>query len=97
MNMRLELDKLSFVLSAYHANHGKYPAKLDDLTPNYLVEVPKDLFNDSKLHYRLEGKGYLLYSVGENGKDDAAKSYEDRKKEEGWDDLVVRVHGPEQK
>ncbi len=78
--MRFELDKLGFALAAYRADHGAYPAKLADLTPNYVAEVPKDIFNDSELHYRLEGKGYLLYSVGVNGKDDGAKSYEDRKK-----------------
>jgi hypothetical protein len=56
--------------------------------------VPDTFF--SELRYRLEGEGYLLYSVGANGKDDGAKSYEDRKKGEDWDDLVVRVPAPEQ-
>ncbi len=79
----------------YQADHGSYPVKLGDLAPDYVVEVPKDVFNDSELHYRLEGEGYLLYSVGVNGKDDGAKSYEDRKKDEDWDDLVVRVPAPE--
>ena len=53
--------------------------------------MPKDLFNDAELHYRREGGGYLLYSVGINGKDDAGRSYDDRKKGEDWDDVVVRV------
>ncbi len=95
--MRFELDKLSFALAAYHADHDTYPKKLTDLAPRYVVEVPKDIFNNSELHYRLEGRGYLLYSVGVNGKDDGAKSYENRKKDEDWDDLVVRVPAPKQK
>ncbi len=95
--MRFELDKLGFALASYRADHGAYPAKLADLVPNYVEEVPKDVFIDSELHYRLEGKGYLLYSVGVNGKDDGAKSYQDRKKGEDWDDLVVRMPAPEQK
>ena len=95
--MRFELDNLGFALASYRADHGAYPAKLADLAPNYVVEVPKDVFIDSELHYRLEGKGYLLYSVGVNGKDDGAKSYEDRKKDEDWDDLVVRMPAPEHK
>jgi hypothetical protein len=96
--MRFELDKLGFALAAYRADHSAYPAKLADLTPRYIVEVHKDIFNDSELHYRLEGKGYLLYSVGINGKDDEAKSYrEAHRGEEDWDDLVVRVPAPEQK
>ena len=43
------------------------------------------------LHYRPEGGGYLLYSVGPNGKDDGGKGREDCKEGEGWDDLAVHV------
>ncbi len=92
--MRVELDKLGFALASYRADHGAYPAKLAELVPNHVVEVPKDIFNDSDLHYRREGNGYLLYSIGVNAKDDAAKSYDDRKNDEDWDDLVVRVPAP---
>jgi hypothetical protein len=96
--MTFELTKLAFALAAYHADQGSYPANLGDLTPNYVAEVPKDIFNDSELHYRLEGDGYVLYSVGFNGKDDGAKRYDDRKKEyDDWDDIVVRVPVPEQR
>ena len=95
--MELELDKLGFGLAVYHADYDTYPTKLSDLIPKYVTEVPKDIFNDSELHYSLEGKGYLLYSVGINGKDNGAKSYDDRKEDEDWDDLVVRIPAPEQK
>ena len=77
--MQFELIRLAFALAAYRADHGSYPAKLADLAPKYVAEVPKDIFNAAELHYRREGEGYLLYSVGVNGKDDGAKSYEDRK------------------
>jgi hypothetical protein len=89
--MRFELDKLAFGLAAYHADRGTYPAKLAELAPHYVAEVKKDIFNDSELRYRLEGQGYLLYSVGINGKDDGARGYEERKENEDWDDLVVRA------
>ena len=95
-SMRFELDKLSFALASYHAEHGAYPAQLAELAPAYVTEVPKDIFDDSELHYQLEGEGYLLYSVGVNATDDGAKSYEEGKKGEGWDDLFVRVPAPEQ-
>lgn len=71
--------------------------------PKYVTELPKDVFNDAQLHYRREGNGFLLYSVGANGRDDGTRSYEDQKKDEAsealvkdgedWDDLVVRVPG----
>jgi len=90
--MQFDVTRLAFVLAAYHADRGTYPAKLADLVPKYAAEVPKDIFNASELHYRQEGGGYLLYSVGINGKDDGGKGYDDRKNgAEDWDDLVVRV------
>jgi len=58
-----------------------------------------NLFSDSDLHYKQEGDGYLLYSVGVNGKDDGGRGREDRKEDENdtedWDDLVVRVPAAE--
>jgi hypothetical protein len=89
--MQFDLTKLAFALAAYRADHGSYPAKLADLTPKYVAEIPKDIFNDSDLHYRPQGDGYLLYSVGPNGKDDGGRGHDDRKAGEGWDDIVVRV------
>ena len=67
------------------------PGKAGGPMPKYVAEVPKDIFSASELHYRQEGGGYLLYSVGINGKDDGGKGYDDRKGGENWDDLAVRV------
>jgi hypothetical protein len=91
--MQFELTRIAFALAEYRADHGSYPAKLADLVPKYVAETPKDLFVAADLHYRQEGKGgYVLYSVGVNGKDDGAKSNEDRGDSgKDWDDLVVRV------
>jgi len=89
--MQFDLTRLAFALAAYHADRGTYPAKLADLVPKYVAEVPKDMFNAAELHYRLEVGGYLLYSVGVNGKDDGGKGVDDRKEGEDWDDLAVRV------
>ncbi|MGA2032993.1 MAG: alpha/beta hydrolase [Thermoguttaceae bacterium] len=90
--MQFDLTRLAFALAAYHADCGAYPAKLAELAPKYVAEVPKDIFSDSELHYRPQGAGYLLYSVGPNGKDDGGRGVDDRKEGgEGWDDIVVRV------
>lgn len=89
--MRFELDKLAFALAGYRADHGSYPAKLADLTPKYVAEIPKDIFADGELHYQPQASGFLLYSVGVNEKDDGGKSSADCKADEGWDDLVVRI------
>ena len=75
--MRFELTKLAFALAEYRARHGSYPAKLADLVPKYVAAVPQDIFSGGALHYTLQGDGYLLYSVGPNGKDDGGRNRED--------------------
>ena len=86
------LTKLAFALAQYHAEHGRYPAKLATLVPRHVKEVPKDIFNNNaELHYKREGDGYLLYSVGPNGKDDGGRGTQDCKKNDNWDDLAVRM------
>ena len=95
-NMQFGVTRLAFALAAYRADRGTYPAKLAELVPKYVAEVPKDIFIAADLHYRLEGGGYLLYSVGPNGKDDGGKGTDDRKQGEDWDDIAVRI-GPIEK
>jgi len=89
--MQFDLTRLAFALAAYRADRGKYPGKLEDLVPKFFAELPKDMFNASEMHYRLEGGGYLLYSVGVNGKDDGGKGIDGRKEGEDRDDMAVRV------
>jgi hypothetical protein len=79
---------VAFALAAYHQEHGRYPEKLDALAPTHLAEVPLDLFGGKALIYRPAAKGYLLYSVGVNGRDDQGRSYDDNPP---GDDLVVRM------
>src|SRR5262249_45125355 len=68
---------VAFALAAYQRDHGKYPAKLADLTPKYLASVPGDLFTGKALVYRPSADGYLLYSFGVNGQDDQGRYYRD--------------------
>ncbi len=68
--MALEIDKLGFSLAAFHADNGHYPAKLEELVTKYADTIPDDYFSGKPLIYKPTGDGYLLYSVGANGKDD---------------------------
>src|SRR5262249_41578695 len=69
--------RVAFARAAYHRDHGRYPAKLEALAPKYLPAVPGDLFSGEPLVYRQEVKGYLLYSVGANGKDEEGRWFDD--------------------
>ncbi len=69
--------QLAFALARYQREHGRYPTKLDDLAPKYVKAIPNDLFSGQPLIYRPMEKGYLLYSVGVNGKDEEGRWYDD--------------------
>jgi len=86
--MRLDLTRTALALAAYKAAKGQYPAALAELSPAYMKEVPKDLFTDGPLVYKKTAKGYLLYSLGPNLKDDDGKTVEEGANEF---DIAVKV------
>ncbi|HLW64825.1 MAG TPA: hypothetical protein VKS79_05850, partial [Gemmataceae bacterium] len=86
--------RLAFALAAYQRDHGRYPEALAELAPKYLDAVPDDIFSGKPLIYKPDAKGYLLYSVGANGKDDGGQSFGD---DPPGDDLVIRMPVPEPK
>ncbi|MHC4400754.1 MAG: SHD1 domain-containing protein [Planctomycetota bacterium] len=73
------LAKAAMALAAHHADRGAYPARLAQLAPTYLPQVPRDVFTNREIRYRRAPGGYELYSVGPDGQDG------------GSDDLVIRV------
>jgi hypothetical protein len=66
-----ELTLAAVALKRYQLRHGRLPEKLTALVPEIVREVPRDWYNGQSLHYRPNADGsYLLYSVGEDGRDD---------------------------
>ncbi|NLV44660.1 MAG: hypothetical protein GXY07_09195 [Candidatus Hydrogenedentes bacterium] len=61
---------LTVSLERYRLAHGTLPDQLEALVPHYLDAMPIDPFSQQPFHYRCEGNGYMLYSVGANGIDD---------------------------
>jgi len=65
----------AIALKRYSLKHGQPPASLDPLVPEFLVAVPIDYMDGKPIKYRLNGDGgFLLYSVGEDGKDGGGDS-----------------------
>lgn len=83
---------IAFALATYQRDHQSYPKALDDLVPKYLPKLPDDLFTGKPLIYRPSENGYLLYSLGPNGKDDDGRGPGD--KPAGGDDITVRMPVP---
>ena len=68
--IRSDLVRLGFALATYRTELGGYPKELDDLVPKYLDALPSDRMVDQPLRYVMREDGFLLYSVGANGRDD---------------------------
>lgn len=62
-------------LQAYHYDKGEYPPSLQELLPVYLAALPKDPFTGQAFIYRRQSESFLLYSAGQNGRDDGGKGY----------------------
>ena len=58
----------------YEKEKGRYPSDLEELIEaGYLKKLPMDPFSDGQLVYRKTESGFLLYSFGENLKDDGGE------------------------
>jgi hypothetical protein len=71
-NERLALTALA--LEQFRAARGnRYPNGLSELTPDFLAAPLTDPFNGQPLHYRTQGAGYVVYSLGPDLKDDGGR------------------------
>jgi type II secretory pathway pseudopilin PulG len=62
---------VTLALHVYRLVHGHYPKSLAELAPATLRKLPDDPFAlQGTFKYGLDGKSYVLYSVGPDGKDD---------------------------
>ncbi len=61
----------ALALKRYQLKHGNYPSDLNLLVPEFAPTVPLDPVDGKPLRYYLKSDGtFLLYSIGDNGKDD---------------------------
>ena len=66
-------------LHRYQADKGSFPEDLQQLiSVGYLRQLPVDVYSDKPLAYRKTADSFILYSFGENFKDDGGKPGTDR-------------------
>ena len=54
----------------YYLAQGKYPDALTDLVPKFIAKIPHEVVSTNDMHYQQTAQGFVLYSVGWDGKDD---------------------------
>ncbi len=68
---QIDLAEVAITLERYYLVHHRYPEALSDLTPAYMEKEPLDPMTGEPWQYQREGnRGFLLYSVGKNGRDE---------------------------
>ena len=76
ISAQCDFVRLTAALLAWKREHGAYPDSLEALASTAPTSV--DPFSGEAYHYRREGEGFLLYSVGPNRKDDGGMKVEKR-------------------
>ncbi|HUS80071.1 MAG TPA: hypothetical protein VM283_02315, partial [Armatimonadota bacterium] len=71
---RLNVARAAIALALYRAEHGEYPESLSDLEAATGEALPTDPFTRGPLHYERGERGFIVYSVGENGYDDGGRT-----------------------
>ena len=64
-------------IESYRLANGRLPERLNEIAPDFLLTIPVDPFTGRPLSYRKLAKGYVVYSVGEDGKDDGGDDKRD--------------------
>jgi len=75
-NVRVDMTATAAALALYRVENGEYPEQLEALVPEFLDEVAEDVLADKPLSYRRLDDGYLLYSVGRDGRDSGGSNAE---------------------
>jgi len=78
-------------LHSYQEDHGQLPNRLDELAPSYLPSLIDDPFGSGPLKYRQTNDGYLLYSIGPNGKDNGGQPLSSRQEGDLLSDELLKT------
>jgi hypothetical protein len=72
--------RLGLALYRYHAQHGRFPEKPDDLVPEFIAAVPSDPFDGKPLRVKQSVHGATVYSIGPEITDKKGPLYDIDKK-----------------
>jgi hypothetical protein len=77
---QMRLATTALAIERFRLDRGRLPADLNELMPQFLLEMPKDPFDGASLRYKSLARGYVIYSVGSDGHDDGGREPPENKK-----------------
>jgi len=67
----LNAAQCALLVEQYRLDHeGQLPRELKELVPDYVETLPVDPYDGSSIKYKKIGDGYIVYSIGDDQKDD---------------------------
>jgi hypothetical protein len=82
---RLMVARTALAVERYRLEAGELPARLDDLVPAFLEQVPQDPFDGKPVRYITQPRRYVVYSIGKDRTDDGGKERPPRRRGSGPD------------
>ena len=77
ISAHVDVCRTCLAIESYRAANAALPGSLVDLGTKFLKDQPTDPFDGQPLRYKKLAKGYVVYSVGEDGKDDGGDEKKD--------------------
>jgi hypothetical protein len=68
--LQLRTMRTAMAVERFRRAKGRLPDKLNELVPEFFSAVPVDPCDGKPIKYRKQDKGYAIYSVGDDGRDD---------------------------
>jgi len=75
-HVRLAITALA--VERFRQERGQLPRSLEELAPEFLLKIPTDPFDGAPLRYRVLAKGYIIYSIDADGRDDGEREAPER-------------------
>jgi len=67
---RCDAARVALACLRYRAKHKRLPDTLAVLQPGFLHALPVDPYDGKPLRYRKDARGFVVYAIGRDGKDD---------------------------
>jgi hypothetical protein len=87
---QLEITRTALAVERFRIAHGRLPQSLDELVPEFVPSKPLDPFaENTALKFTLKNRGYALYSIGRNGKDEGGTTQTNQYSQTNYDITVT--------
>jgi hypothetical protein len=81
----------AIAIELFRREAGRLPRGLQEMTPRYLSQLPRDPFDGATLRYVIQPDRCLIYSVGANGVDDGGRTGPPGSDETTWPDAGLAL------